>query len=327
MIAPLAASLIDARVVARRHETPDVVAFRLAGTGMEDGRGLPPFDAGAHIDIHLPGGLVRQYSLSNDPAERDTYEIAVKLEPASRGGSRWLHDAVQVGDRLRIGTPKNLFPLAGGATRSILIAAGIGITPILSMARRLAREGGDFELHYFARSIEAVAFRNVLETEIPAATLHIGLDAEATGTMVGRILPAGGGREHVYFCGPSQFMAAVREIAAGRVPEECLHWEHFSAPAASSAETGDAAFSVILARSSRTLLVPAGQSITDVLFENAIPIETSCEAGICGVCRTRVLDGVPLHRDALLSAAERTRNDCLLPCVSRCAGGTLTLDL
>jgi vanillate O-demethylase ferredoxin subunit len=318
--------LIEARVLARRQEAADIVSLRLAApTG---GAGLPGFDAGAHIDVHLPNGLVRKYSLCNDPAEAGIYEIAVKLEQPSRGGSRWLHETVGAGDTMRIGVPQNLFPLAAATGRSVLLAAGIGITPILAMARVLARDGRAFDLHYFARSPDAAAYRSVLADEPyrRATTLHFGLDADTTQAALGHAVPDEAGNAHLYFCGPPAFMAMAQRVAAARLPPERVHWESF-APAEPTDGVADAAFEIELARSGMVLAVAADQSITDVLYENAIPIDTSCEAGICGSCRTAVLAGTPLHRDEVLSPAERARNDCLLPCVSRCTSGRLVLDL
>lgn len=318
--------LIEARVLARRREADDIVSLRLAPSAGE--AGLPGFDAGSHIDVHLPNGLVRKYSLCNDPAEEGVYEIAVKLEPASRGGSRWLHETVGAGDRLRIGAPQNLFPLSAGPGRSVLLAAGIGVTPILAMARTLVRTGRAFALHYFARSPGAAAYQSVLTAEPygRAATLHFGLDAGATEAVLDAVVPDGAGDDHLYFCGPPAFMAAAQRIATARLLPGHVHWEHFSPPEPTDGAK-DAAFEIELARSGTVLLVPADKSITDVLYDNAIPIDTSCEAGICGSCRTAVLAGLPLHRDEVLAPDERARNDVILPCVSRCSSRRLVLDL
>lgn len=318
--------LLETRVVRRRMEALDVVSFRLAGTSAD--APLPAFQAGAHIDIQLPNGLTRKYSLLNDPAAIGVYEIAVKLEPASRGGSRWLHENVSAGDLLHVGPPQNLFPLATDTGRSILLAAGIGITPILAMMRTLLREGRQFELHYFSRSPEHAAYSAALTEEAPAActTIHVGLDAASTETVLDHVMVRREATDHVYFCGPPGFMAAAQRLAAPRFASTHVHYEHFSAPACSVSE-GDGPFEVELARTGKRINVPAGKSITDVLFEHSIPFETSCEAGICGICRTRVVSGVPAHRDTLLSLTEKARNDCMLPCVSRSYSERLVLDI
>ncbi|AIO69978.1 PDR/VanB family oxidoreductase [Burkholderia oklahomensis] len=324
--------LIAARVIARERVACDVISLRLVSDAPD--LPLPAFEAGAHIDLHLRDGLTRKYSLCNDPFERGVYEIAIKREPASRGGSAHMHDAVRVGDVLRIGAPLNYFPLAPDGSPAVLLAAGIGVTPLLAMAHSLIRAGRPLALHYFVRSDDAAAYRPTLASRLAdVATVHTGLTPDATGDAIAAIVGAMDARAHLYFCGPAPFMAAVDAIARPALGDVRLHHEYFSAPiAGEAAGAGDAggeagAFRIELARSQRVLLVPPGQSITDVLFDHDIPIATSCEAGICGACRTAVLAGTPDHRDAFLSAAEKGRNDCMMPCVSRCRGERLVLDL
>lgn len=315
-------TVISARVIARKREAEDVVSFRLVSE--IDNWKLPAFDAGAHIDVFVEEGITRKYSLCNDPNEIGVYEIAVKLEAGSRGGSQRLHTAIQVGDSLRIGFPQNFFPLRSEAERSVLIAAGIGITPILSMARLLVRGSRPFTLHYFARSRDAAAYANLLQANPfhPYARTYFGLDPQATEVMLKGIVPHDSDESHVYFCGPRMFMDAVKRIAESRLPPERIHCEYFSA-----ASCADTSFEVELVRSNLTLTIPADKSITDVLSHHSVPIETSCEAGVCGSCLTTVLSGTPLHRDSFLSEDVRARNNCLLPCVSRCTSGRLVLDL
>jgi len=316
---------LDVRVVERRMEACDVAAFRLVSERSE--LPLPSFDAGAHIDVLLPTGKVRQYSLSNCSDRPGVFEIAVKLEQSSGGGSRWLHEEVFEGAKLKISPPRNHFPLHSGSSRSILLAAGIGITPIIAMMRAHLRDRRPYELHYFARGGQLAAYRSALLRESPgdSATIHLGLDANLTGKVLDQVI-AGRADDHLYFCGPPGFMAAVRALAEERMPGENIHFEYFAAP---KEPRNDAVceFEVELARSYKTLVIPADKSITDVLFEHDVAIDTSCESGICGSCKVKVLAGTPHHLDEVLSPSERARNDCLLPCVSRALSGRLVLDL
>ncbi|AOI72388.1 PDR/VanB family oxidoreductase [Burkholderia ubonensis] len=318
--------LIAARVIARERVACDVISLRLVSDAPDFA--LPAFDAGAHIDLHLRDGLTRKYSLCNDPFERGVYEIAIKREPASRGGSAHVHDAIRVGDVLRIGAPLNYFPLAPDDSPAVLLAAGIGVTPLLAMAHSLLRAGRPLAFHYFVRSADAAAYGATLASQLASvATVHTGLTPDATGGAIAAIVGAMDPRAHLYFCGPAPFMAAVDAIARPALGDARLHHEHFSAPAAGTAAGEDGGFEIELARSQRTLRVPPEQSITDVLYDHGIEVVTSCEAGVCGACRTTVIDGTPDHRDAFLSAADKARNDCMMPCVSRCRGERLVLDL
>jgi vanillate monooxygenase ferredoxin subunit len=338
VIAMINDDLIAARVIARERVACDVVSLRLVSDVPD--LSLPAFEAAAHIDLHLREGLTRKYSLCNDPFERGVYEIAIKREAASRGGSAHVHDAVRVGDVLQIGAPLNYFPLAPDDRPAVLVAAGIGVTPLLAMAHSLIRAGRQLAFHNFVRSADAAAYRPTLASLLAdVATVHTGLTPDATGDKIATIVGAMDARAHLYFCGPAPFMAAVDAIARPALGDARLHREYFSAPIAGErgrareeAGAGDAAgeagaFRIELARSQRVLLVPAGQSITDVLFDHDIPVATSCEAGICGACRTTVIEGTPDHRDAFLSAAEKARDDCMMLCVSRCHGERLVLDL
>ncbi|OED17193.1 PDR/VanB family oxidoreductase [Burkholderia sp. A2] len=319
--------LIAVRVAARERAASDVISLRLVSDDADVP--LPSFAAGAHIDLHLRDGLTRKYSLCNAPAERGFYEIAVKREAASRGGSAHVHDALRVGDVLRVGVPLNYFSLADDDSPSVLLAAGIGITPLLAMMHDLTRAKRPFALHYFIRSMDSAAYVETVQRQFASVSnLHVGLTPSATTAKIGEIVAEMDVRSHLYFCGPAPFMDAVNAIAASRLPAAHVHYEHFSAPVCTdAAEGGEREFIIELARSKRVLSVPADQSITDVLYEHGIEVETSCEAGICGACRTAVLGGTPDHRDAFLSPADKARNDCVMPCVSRCRGERLVLDI
>ncbi len=317
--APLMVEVADKRSVA-----DGVAAFTLRSPV---GGPLPPMTPGAHLDVHLPGGLIRQYSLCDGPADDGCYTIAVKREAASRGGSAAMHDVVQPGDLLHISLPKNNFALDRSAKRSLLIAGGIGITPLLSMARHLAARGDDFHLHYFCRSAAHAAFRTELDDELAGRwTLHAGFSPEATRDTVERLLGSGDAATHSYTCGPLPLMQLVESAgAAAGWPRKRLHFEYFKL--AGPVEAGGMPFELTLARSGRTVQVPADLSIVDVLRSIDVAIDTNCEQGVCGTCLCTVIDGSPEHRDQYLSAGEKATNMQMLPCVSRSRSQTLVLDL
>jgi ferredoxin-NADP reductase len=318
-IAPLTVTVAEKRVMAE-----GITAFTLRSPV---GGPLPPMTPGAHLDVHLPGGLVRQYSLCNRVDDEGFYTIAVKREPDSRGGSIAMHDVVRPGDLLRIGLPKNNFPQDKTAKRSVLIAGGIGITPLISMARHLAARGDDFHLHYFCRSEAHAAFRAELDAEIGERwTLHAGLSPEATSAMLARLLRAGDAFTHSYTCGPLPLMKLVEATgAAAAWPRERMHFEYFKQ--AGPVEIGGMPFELTLARTGRTVQVPADRSIVDVLRSIDVAIDTNCEQGVCGTCLCTVIDGTPEHRDQYLNAGEKAMNMQMLPCVSRSLSRTLVLDL
>lgn len=290
---------------------------------------LPAFEAGAHIDVHIAPGLIRQYSLCNDPAEAHRYLIGVLNEPASRGGSRGMHEAVKVGDRLTIGTPRNLFALAPDATRHVLIAGGIGVTPILSMAWRLHAGGAAFEMHYCARSPERAAFVDVIRAAPFARHVHFHFDSEPGQPRldVPTVLGVPNAATHVYVCGPGGFMDHVLDSArqCGWV-DSVLHREYFVAPSATDVGC-DQPFELELRRSGLLLQVPADVTALQVLEAAGVEVSSSCEQGICGSCLTPVLEGEPDHRDQFMTDAEHARNDQFTPCCSRAQGARLVLDL
>ena len=316
---------LTVRLLRKTAEAQDIASFELVA---EDGRPLPAFGAGAHIDVQLPGGLTRQYSLCNDPQETHRYLIAVLRDPASRGGSAAMHDAVAVGQLLQISPPKNHFALAHGADRSLLLAGGIGITPLLCMAELLAQAGADFELHYCTRSLERTAFAGRIQGSAFADRVHLHLDAGAAAQQLdlAGLLGTPRAGEHVYVCGPKGFMDAVLGTArAAGWPEAQLHFEFFGAAAAPAA--GDAAFEVQLASSGRVLPVAAGQTVVQALADAGIEVMTSCGQGVCGTCLIRVLAGQPEHRDLYLAPEEQAANDQFLPCCSRARSARLVLDI
>lgn len=317
-------TIYSLRVTAIRQEAPDIRSFELTPV---DGGALPPMEPGAHIDIHTGEGLVRQYSLCNGPEERGDYRIAVKREPGSRGGSSWMHDQLRVGDLLTVAGPRNNFVLRPGTGPHLLLAGGIGMTPVFAMARHLAADGHPLAFHYFARDQASAAFRDDISRLLAAhATLHLGLDPAGTRAELARIIGEAAAQSgaQVYFCGPAPFLDLVLELTRDW-PAGTVHYERFSAaPVDPSGERG---FHVELARSGGRYHVPPGQSIVAALAEHGIEIMTSCEQGVCGTCLTPLLAGDPDHRDMVLSDAEAEAKSLILPCVSRARSDLLVLDL
>lgn len=291
------------------------------------GESLPSFSAGAHIDVQMPNGMVRQYSLCNSPAERHRYQIAVLLAEDSRGGSRSLHEDVNEGDRLWIGEPRNLFELDDTAPRSLLLAGGIGITPIMCMAETLQGQGAEFQLHYCGRSRERMAYLDYLQGEAEYADrVRVYSDDGAADSRfdMGLLLAAAEPDTHLYVCGPTGFMDYLLDSAREQGwPESQLHREYFNAVVDAKGDT----FELKLASSGLVVRVESGVSAAQALLDAGIDLPISCEQGVCGTCLTRVIDGTPDHRDSYLTPDEQLRNDCFTPCCSRSLSPHLVLDL
>ncbi|QBR02416.1 oxidoreductase [Paraburkholderia pallida] len=310
-------------VTRRTEEAAGIVGLELRAA---DGERLPPFAPGAHIDVMLPNGLVRQYSLVNDCEERDRYEIAVSNVANGRGGSACVHSTLVVGTALEIGMPRNNFPLRSEHARFFFIAGGIGITPILSMIRYCNRHGLNWNLLYLARSRAHAAFLEEL-SEYGADRVRIHFDAEAgcnfdIGSCSG-LIPAG---VPIYCCGPAPLMQAVVDFSS-RHPENPVFLEWF-APAPENADQPPAeGFEVVLKRSGKAFYVEEDRSILEVLESHGYNIPCSCREGMCRTCETGVVDGVPDHRDYVLSKAEREEGRTMMICVSRARNSTLVLDI
>ena len=317
--------LLKVRVESKRVEATDICSFEL---GDPSGQALPPFTAGSHIDVHIGEGLVRQYSLCGRTDELQRYRIAVKKEPQSRGGSRAMHERVQAGDALAIGTPRSNFELKEDVEHSVLIAGGIGITPLLSMALRLDAIGRSFELQYFSRSVAHTAFHGLLSQRNFAGKVgfHYAIEPDAVRSYLRQHLWHHQQGAHLYLCGPRPFMDLVEQTAAITWPPESVHLEYFTADPAALAGQRDT-FTVRLARSGGDYLIPADRTIVQALADRGIQVETSCEQGVCGTCLTGVLEGAPDHRDVFLTDEERAAGDKMLPCVSRARSDLLVLDL
>lgn len=319
------------RVTSVRRETPEIISLELAA---REGEALPPAAPGMHIDVAIGTSAdgspptLRQYSLCQAPDETNVYRIGVKREAQSRGGSEWLHQSVHAGDMLRIGGPRNNFPLASEAGFHLLIAGGIGVTPMLSMASYLHTKGARFRLEYFARSMEHAAFASKLQRSPfrDNVRFHIavpGEDLEKVAAGLFGTRPTDDA--HLYVCGPAPFMAAIEGVAARAWPAEAVHREYFGAATGQQAANGS--FRVRLARSGREILVPAGVSIVEALEISGVPVETSCRQGACGTCVVNVLEGTPDHRDSFLLPDEQQEGRCIITCVSRSLSPTLVLDL
>ncbi|WP_233836275.1 PDR/VanB family oxidoreductase [Paraburkholderia sp. ZP32-5] len=318
-------AVLNVVVARRRDEAPGIASFELRS---EDGGPLPAFEAGSHVDVHLPNGLVRQYSLCNDPRETHRYTIAVLRDEAGRGGSRAVHDLIREGECLRISAPRNHFALAHDASHHLLLAGGIGVTPILCMAEQLAASGESFAMHYCTRSRERTAFVERIAQAGFAQSVQFHHDDNAGGSTfdIEQVLKGAPAGTHLYVCGPRGFMDFVLDTArANGWPQERLHYEFFGAPANQSAAGG--AFQVRIASSGATIDIPPECTVVQALAANGIEVITSCEQGVCGTCLTRVIAGEPEHLDSYLTDEERAANDQFLPCCSRAKSPLLVLDL
>jgi vanillate O-demethylase ferredoxin subunit len=292
-----------------------------------NGRDLPRFSAGAHIGVRLGDNVWRDYSLWNDPAERRRYCIAVLREKLGEG-SRRMHDEIRVGDSVETSLPRNNFPLSETAERHLLLAGGIGITPVMAMVAELRRRRADFVLHYCTRSPAKAAFRDELDllAAMGRVVFHYDDGDLAKGLDIASLLKEPRAETHLYYCGPAGMMAAAK-AASAHWPAENVHCEYFSGPAAAlpARLEDDRPFAVRLARNGGEYKVAAGETILDVLRRHGVETRSSCELGYCGACLTRYLAGEPDHRDPILNEAARETH--LLICCSRAKSGELVLDL
>lgn len=307
-------------------ESDQVISLRLA-----DPRGgpLPPWEPGAHLDVALPSGLVRQYSLCGDPGDRSTYRLAVLVEAAGRGGSLEIQRTGVAGSHLDVRGPRNHFPLVN-ADRYAFIAGGIGITPILPMIQQVARRGRPWRLHYGGRSLGSMAFRREL-TELGADHVTVWPEDQRGLLDVESILTAAGPESAVYCCGPEGLLQAVERRCAALEPPRTVHFERFAAasafPAAPVATEARRDFEVELRRTGCVLHVPADRSVLDVVRDVLPDSPSSCEEGYCGTCETAVLGGIPEHHDDILTPEEQARGTTMMICVGRAKSPRLVLDL
>lgn len=315
---------LQVKVSKKSVEADDICSFELVAV---DGGSLPAYTPGAHIDVRGSSGVVRQYSLCGDCTDLTHYRIAVLREPNSRGGSSAMHDLVKEGDLLSISSPRNLFGLADSDAPAILLAGGIGITPILAMAIDLKRRGKVFNLHYFTRSRSRTAFGAMLGMSEWADCVQVHHDDDPSQSFdVRHALAESARQSHVYVCGPAGFIEAVLSRARQLGwPEDRLHREYFAAAAIET--RGDAAFEVVIASSRQVIPVAADKSVLEALTQAGVDVMSSCEQGVCGTCLTRVLEGTPDHRDSFLTPDEQQRGDQFTPCCSRSRSSRLVLDL
>lgn len=309
----------EAVVLSRRAVSDGVVSLEL---GLSSGEELPAWQPGAHIDVVLPNGLVRQYSLSGAVDNRTSWRIGVLREPDGRGGSEWIHEHAQAGTRLRFRGPRNNFPLLD-SPRYLFIGGGVGITPLLPMIAGADAAGADWTLHYGGRTRESMAFLDELDrygerVELRPQDRFGMLDLAA---ILGEPTPS----TLVYCCGPAGLIDAVEEYCRSW-PAGSLHVERFAAKDVPH-EGEDREIEVELAASGMTLIVPAERSILEAVEKSGAAVLSSCTEGICGTCETTVLDGEVDHRDSVLTDDERAENDTMMICVSRAKGDRLVLDL
>jgi vanillate O-demethylase ferredoxin subunit len=319
----MADPLIAVRVEAIVCEAEGVYFYDLRPVGSG---ALPRFTAGAHIDLHLANNVLRSYSLLNPQGENHRYVVAVAKASNSRGGSRFVHDALRAGDPLSISAPRNNFPLVESALHSVLIAGGIGITPLWCMVQRLVELSGSWSLYYCARARKVAAFCDALEA-LPSdarARVHFHFDDESGGALLdlSALLRNADPTHHYYCCGPSPMLAAF-EAATATLPRDRVHSEYFTAREAPATAGG---FSVALARSGVTIDVPPGKTILDALLEAGLDVPHACQMGTCATCETGVIEGTPDHRDVILSPEERASNKTMMICCSGCIGDRLVLD-
>lgn len=319
--------LIEVRVARKVVEAEDIVSLDLVSAS---GALLPPFEAGAHVDVHVPAGegLVRQYSLCNPPGERHRYSVCILKDASTRGGSLAMHEQVHHGSLLWISAPRNRFELVRGARHSILLAGGIGVTPLLAMAEQLERDGADFELHYSCRTAARMALRDRLAASPYANRVRLHFDDGPSPQRLDleQVLKRPFAGTHVYVCGPAGFITAC--TTAARTfgwPSDQIHSESFSGSIEGCEENG--AFEVKLARSGRVIQITAAQTVAEALAEHGVEIPMSCEQGICGTCVTTVIEGEPEHRDMYFTPDEHARNDRFTPCCSRSKTPCLVVDL
>jgi ferredoxin-NADP reductase len=307
------------RLVGIRYAAIGVHLFEFAPR--DGGRALAPSAPGAHVDLHLPNGMVRQYSLLNPGDARGTMLLGIKREEKGRGGSRFIFDSLKVSDTVRIGAPRNHFPLHGEASHTVLVAGGIGITPIIAMKEELGARGRSWEMHYACRNRAEMPFADALAGD---SRINLHVDDEAGRLLdIGALVASAPAEAHFYCCGPSPMVAAFKVATGARSPAN-IHIEHFSAQATAQLGHG---FTLELARTGRVLTVADGQTILEALTEAGISVRSSCRGGVCGACETRVIAGIPDHRDSILTDEERAANETVMICCAGSRSEHLVLDI
>ncbi len=314
---------ISVKIARRVDEAEGIISLELVAA---DGGALPAFEAGSHIEVDVTPDLIRHYSLANDPRETHRYLLGVLLDPKSRGGSAEVHRSFTVGRTIQIKSPRNNFPLLETAERSILLAGGIGITPMMAMAHRLAALQADFTLHYCTRSRRRTAFLAALRQAAFAdrVVLHFDDEADAQKLNLPAVLGGPAPGKHVYICGPEGFINfAVTGAKTAGFAAANIHIEYFS----TTVDVSGDSFTVRARRSGITCVIPAGKPISTVLIEHGVDVPLSCEQGVCGTCLTNVIEGIPDHRDYYLTDKEKAANQQMTLCCSRSKTPLLVLDI
>jgi len=292
-----------------------------------DGGKLPGYKPGAHIDLHLPNGLLRQFSLTVPASDPHSYTVGVKRDENSRGGSRYIIEQMKVGDQIKISAPRNNFPLVENAPHVVLFAGGIGITPIWCMAQELAARGRSWKIHYACRSQADMAFLSDLK-KLDPKFVHLHFDDEAGGKVMDLAAAVGEAPAdaHFYCCGPNPMLKAFEAAAASR-PKANVHVEYFTPKEDAAAADGLGGFWVELAKSGEEYFIPPGKKVLEVLFDAGVDVDYSCELGICGACETKVISGIPVHHDSVLSEEEQASNEKVMICCCGCKTERLVLDM
>jgi tetrachlorobenzoquinone reductase len=313
-----ATATLPVRLRAMTWEADGVISLQLAAP---DGSELPPFEPGSHVDLHLPSGVMRQYSLCSDPTDRSCYRVAIR-EVGGGLSSQFVHNKLRPGQMLAVSRPRNNFPLVD-VKNYIFVAGGIGITPLMPMMRELSARKKPWTLLYCNRNDDATPFLS----EIRALGGEVSLHNTASGTRLDVAQRLGTVLEDtaIYCCGPERLMLAVEEATAGW-PEGSVHFEWFS-PRSRSSDEGAGSFEAVCQQSGITVTVPADKSLLEVLNDAGIDVPCSCQQGICGTCEVRVISGEVDHRDSILSSSERAANQNMMVCVSRASGPRLVLDI
>ena len=313
------------RVIKTEHEATGIVSFDLADP---DGASLPAFSAGAHIDVWTEEGECRQYSLCGSPHDDKVYKIGVLRDDVGSGGSVWMHNHLREGEIVEVSLPRNLFPLAADADFHLLLAGGIGITPLIAMIYELEALGVPYELHYCTRSVDRTPFQRFLKSRVDTGHVHLYHDDgnPAAGLDIFDLLQEQRRGAHLYYCGPSGFMGAAKD-ASSHWAKGTVHFEFFSSPVDDiDADTeANTPFQVKLKESGEVFDVPADKTIVEVLRENGVSIDTQCEDGFCATCMTRYVEGEPEHRDSVLD--EDDREQFVLICCARSKSPVLVLDI
>jgi cytochrome P450/ferredoxin-NADP reductase len=312
---------LEVTIAARDTVATDIIGLELRST---DGAPLPAYEVGSHIDVYVQSGLIRQYSLTGDPSDRSRYRLGVLLDPKSRGGSSAIHARFVKGAQIRIGRPRNNFPLEAKAAHTILFAGGIGITPMLGMAYALEAAGASWEMHYCGRTPDRLAFTDELARFGAKVHLHVDSGPVEQRLDINAVLAGAAPDRHLYVCGPNGFMDfVVRSAEDNGWTKPTIHLERFGA----EVNTDGAPFMVVAKRSGKVFEVQPGETIAQKLEENGVPVQVSCQSGVCGTCLTRVVEGMPDHRDLVQTDLEKASNARLTVCCSRSKTKTLVLDI